>query len=211
MRPTNKSLFLVIPLLALSMACAPNHLPETTVGATTTVPQQQQNSHVVAAIVKAKKANLRDKPSETANVAGLVNKGDLLSLMREEPTGPWYQVRHSETGIEGWIHGNTIALLQVVGTPNTTSARVADTNSVSVQGVPAASPTKPDTPPPASRTSQSASGKSYVNVDGVRVPSPVFSDTRPEGASARCRDGSYSFSRNRRGTCSHHGGVALWY
>lgn len=28
---------------------------------------------------------------------------------------------------------------------------------------------------------------------------------------AVCRDGSISLSRNRRGTCSHHGGVAQWY
>ena len=32
----------------------------------------------------------------------------------------------------------------------------------------------------------------------------------PSGASARCRDGSYSFSANRSGTCSRHGGVAQW-
>ncbi|WP_289161349.1 DUF3761 domain-containing protein [uncultured Parabacteroides sp.] len=27
---------------------------------------------------------------------------------------------------------------------------------------------------------------------------------------ATCRDGTYSFSRGGRGTCSHHGGVARW-
>src|SRR3989449_5751163 len=32
----------------------------------------------------------------------------------------------------------------------------------------------------------------------------------PTGATARCRDGTYSFSRHRSGTCSHHGGVAAW-
>jgi hypothetical protein len=32
----------------------------------------------------------------------------------------------------------------------------------------------------------------------------------PTGASAKCRDGTYSFSAHRRGTCSHHGGVAVW-
>jgi hypothetical protein len=32
----------------------------------------------------------------------------------------------------------------------------------------------------------------------------------PPGATARCRDGTYSFSRHRSGTCSHHGGVARW-
>lgn len=34
--------------------------------------------------------------------------------------------------------------------------------------------------------------------------------TVPFGATARCRDGTYSHSTSRRGTCSHHGGVAEW-
>jgi len=32
----------------------------------------------------------------------------------------------------------------------------------------------------------------------------------PTGATAQCRDGSYSFSQHHSGTCSHHGGVAVW-
>lgn len=32
----------------------------------------------------------------------------------------------------------------------------------------------------------------------------------PAGATARCRDGSYSYSQHRQGTCSWHGGVAEW-
>ncbi|HYH79730.1 MAG TPA: DUF4236 domain-containing protein [Longimicrobium sp.] len=32
----------------------------------------------------------------------------------------------------------------------------------------------------------------------------------PAGASAICRDGTYSYSANRRGTCSWHGGVGQW-
>jgi hypothetical protein len=32
----------------------------------------------------------------------------------------------------------------------------------------------------------------------------------PPGATARCSDGTYSFSTTRSGTCSHHGGVAVW-
>ncbi|MFJ9413329.1 DUF3761 domain-containing protein [Streptomyces sp. NPDC101227] len=31
------------------------------------------------------------------------------------------------------------------------------------------------------------------------------------GATARCRDGSLSYSAHHQGTCSHHGGVAVWY
>lgn len=51
----------------------------------------------------------------------------------------------------------------------------------------------------------------YTNTDGQRVQSPTYYSTIPQGATAKCKDGTYSFSRNRRGTCSHHGGVSVWY
>ena len=35
-------------------------------------------------------------------------------------------------------------------------------------------------------------------------------DNNPAGATAQCKDGSYSHSKDRRGACSHHGGVAKW-
>lgn len=50
----------------------------------------------------------------------------------------------------------------------------------------------------------------YTNSRGNVVQSPTRYDAPPEGATAKCRDGSYSFSQSRRGTCSHHGGVAQW-
>ena len=50
----------------------------------------------------------------------------------------------------------------------------------------------------------------YTNSKGERVQSPTYYDKAPAGATALCRDGTYSFSRNRRGTCSRHGGVARW-
>lgn len=42
------------------------------------------------------------------------------------------------------------------------------------------------------------------------APPSVRAPRYPSGASAVCRDGSVSFSASRRGTCSHHGGVAEW-
>ncbi|MBA3898256.1 MAG: DUF3761 domain-containing protein [Sphingomonadaceae bacterium] len=33
----------------------------------------------------------------------------------------------------------------------------------------------------------------------------------PNGATAKCRDNTYSSSAHRSGTCSRHGGVAQWY
>jgi 5-methylcytosine-specific restriction endonuclease McrA len=43
----------------------------------------------------------------------------------------------------------------------------------------------------------------------LAVPAAVASSP-PPGATALCRDGTYSFSRHRSGTCSYHGGVARW-
>ena len=51
----------------------------------------------------------------------------------------------------------------------------------------------------------------YTNSNGQQVHSPAYSSGGvPTGATAICRDGTYSFSQHRRGTCSHHGGVAKW-
>ncbi|MBQ3352665.1 G5 domain-containing protein [Candidatus Saccharibacteria bacterium] len=49
---------------------------------------------------------------------------------------------------------------------------------------------------------------SYTNAYGNQVCRP--STTYSSGATAVCRDGTYSSSQSRRGTCSHHGGVAQW-
>jgi hypothetical protein len=54
--------------------------------------------------------------------------------------------------------------------------------------------------------------KTYVNSDGNTVPSPArTSDGQPPaGATAQCKDGTYSSSQHRQGTCSGHGGVGRW-
>ena len=79
-------------------------------------------------------------------------------------------------------------------------------------------------PPPAyARTSVSAtwsqpdeadltSHEHYRNKSGQDVHSPAKTTNGrvPTGASAKCVDGTYSFSRHHSGTCSRHGGVAQW-
>ena len=52
----------------------------------------------------------------------------------------------------------------------------------------------------------------YVNKAGNTVHRPAHTKdgSVPNGASAKCLDGTYSFSQSRRGTCSHHGGVSQW-
>ncbi len=57
---------------------------------------------------------------------------------------------------------------------------------------------------------QSCGNGTYVNSAGNTVCSPYSSPSPPEGATAQCGDGTYSFSQSRSGTCSHHGGVSVW-
>ena|ERR1035437_10089064 len=63
---------------------------------------------------------------------------------------------------------------------------------------------------PSNATSNLSNDNFYTNVNNNQVHSPAYSNSVPAGASAQCRDGTYSFSQHRSGTCSHHGGVAQW-
>lgn len=69
-----------------------------------------------------------------------------------------------------------------------------------------------DTPTAQDPDSQLVEHGHYINKDGNVVHSPAHSKTGevPAGATARCRDGTFSFSQHRRGTCSRHGGVSDW-
>lgn len=57
-------------------------------------------------------------------------------------------------------------------------------------------------------TSSASCGEDYYkNVDGNCIHRP---SDNPSGATAKCKDGSYSYSQHRQGTCSGHSGVAEW-
>ena len=75
---------------------------------------------------------------------------------------------------------------------------------------PAQIQTKAATPTPKA-DSDLSNNNYYTNSAGNTVHSPAYAPSIPSGASAKCGDGTYSFSQSRRGTCSHHGGVAIWY
>ncbi len=85
------------------------------------------------------------------------------------------------------------------GYPSCDQSRLTDPQKESVAKPPRSEPAEPADPP-----------RYYTNSAGERVQSPTYSATVPAGATAQCRDGTYSFSRNHRGTCSHHGGVSKW-
>jgi resuscitation-promoting factor RpfB len=73
-------------------------------------------------------------------------------------------------------------------------------------------PSSPSQPAPQQQKSQPkcTDNGTYTNSKGETVKRPENCSATPQGATAQCRDGSYSFSQSRRGTCSHHGGVAKW-
>lgn len=65
--------------------------------------------------------------------------------------------------------------------------------------------TTPQTP--SSTLTSCPSSDCYVNSAGQSFAGPVQSDTPPAGTTVECRDGTYSSSQSRRGTCSHHEGI----
>jgi hypothetical protein len=65
-------------------------------------------------------------------------------------------------------------------------------------------------PARSAQESSSCDGDYYRNSDGNCVHRPQQAAAPLPGATARCNDGTYSFSQHRQGTCSGHRGVAQW-
>lgn len=81
------------------------------------------------------------------------------------------------------------------------AAAAAPTAPAAAPAAPAAAPAKPAAPaaPAAApaKPEKPAKGEKSVNGDAT-------------GATAKCKDGSFSHSKTHTGTCSRHGGVAEW-
>jgi hypothetical protein len=45
----------------------------------------------------------------------------------------------------------------------------------------------------------------------VLAPAKTPAPAHPSGATAKCNDGTFSYSAHHSGSCSHHGGVAVFY
>uniref|UniRef100_UPI0015F0E4D4 DUF3761 domain-containing protein n=1 Tax=Amycolatopsis pittospori TaxID=2749434 RepID=UPI0015F0E4D4 len=131
------------------------------------------------------------------------------------PTGrvtqPSGTVLTTPTSTSGWAPPTTAptttATPQALVPPTTAPVEVP--TSVNV-------PTPKPTPRPKATSAAKApnpvdcGGDYYRNADGDCVHRPATGPGAADGATALCKDGSYSYSQNRRGTCSGHGGVRTW-
>ena len=115
----------------------------------------------------------------------------------------------------GFVSEPTTTPANKVVTPTVTETRVtkpADTWALPQKTVTETVSNTKKAPTAVDTSDNLSNDNYYTNVDGNEVHAPAYSldEDIPAGASAKCRDGTYSFSQNRRGTCSHHGGVATW-
>jgi Protein of unknown function (DUF3761) len=63
---------------------------------------------------------------------------------------------------------------------------------------------------PAADATAAAPAAAKSSTASKSAPTAAASNTDPTGATAKCKDGTYSKSKHHSGTCSSHGGVAEW-
>ena len=133
--------------------------------------------------------NLRYEPNAKSYRLTVIPKGTAVTI-DEDCDCKWVPVEYN--GYIGYISTKYLS---------NTPVRKAYTSTRTSNSLPSYTSTS---------TRRTGGVRYYTNTYGNRVQSPTYYDSRPSGATALCRDGSYSFSQSRRGTCSHHGGVARW-
>ena len=100
------------------------------------------------------------------------------------------------------------------GTTSTATGRGACSGHGGVQkatkGKPASdAPAAAAAPPAATAPAPTTPGAAKSSAS-KSAPTAAASNTDPTGATAKCKDGTYSKSQHHSGTCSRHGGVAEW-
>lgn len=177
---------------AVVATTSPSSTPATLFDNSSNTKKVNSNSSIENAanssISQSKKSRMATVISENVNLRGSPDSNG--TVIDEIPEGAELQVIRqkgawffvSYLGRSGWVHGNTIKLSENAEVLSDVSQTAPKNNSPRTQSTP--------NPP---RTE------------------PRIEKSNPSGATARCADGSLSYSASRRGTCSHHGGVAEWF
>lgn len=139
--------------------------------------------------------NLRLMPTTSARVITVIPKGTPVTL-DDDCDCKWIPVSYN--GLVGYVSSSYLS--KVKPAYSTSSNSTVEYSQASSNY----------TYPQKSANHPIGRVRYYTNSGGERVQSPTYYKRTPNGATALCRDGTYSFSRSRRGTCSGHGGVARW-
>jgi hypothetical protein len=86
----------------------------------------------------------------------------------------------------------------------------AATTPTVAKPAPAAAPAPATAAPATAAPATAAPAQAKSSTASKSVPTATAGNTDPTGATAKCKDGTYSKSQHRSGTCSKHGGVADW-
>jgi len=90
-----------------------------------------------------------------------------------------------------------------------TTSNGASAASAAPAPAPAPAPRAPSAAPPAPTPAPSAPSAAAKTPSSAPKASPTVNT--PENATAKCKDGTFSFAKQHSGACSRHGGVAEWY
>jgi pyruvate/2-oxoglutarate dehydrogenase complex dihydrolipoamide acyltransferase (E2) component len=97
------------------------------------------------------------------------------------------------------------------GTTSTATGRGACSGHGGVQkavkSTAAAAPAAAESPAPAAAPTPASSAAAAKAAPAAKSAATT-GNTDPTGATAKCKDGTYSKSKQHKGSCSHHGGVA---
>jgi Protein of unknown function (DUF3761) len=86
----------------------------------------------------------------------------------------------------------------------------AATTAAATVAAPAAAPAPAPAAPAGAMTAAKPAAAAKSATASKSAPTAAASNTDPTGATAKCKDGTYSKSQHHSGTCSSHGGVAEW-
>jgi hypothetical protein len=178
----------VLLLLVIACSCPDNKTNQTSQTYSTPVPNAS-NTATTQPLVSNTPAALK---SSSAKSASVISEN---AYLRQSPNGAVLQTLPIAAKVEvirqkgAWFY---VSYGNAKGWMHGNTIRYDNQNNNL--------PETRSTPKPASRTSTDN-----------KYESTTVDKTNPSGATAKCRDGTLSYSQNRRGTCSHHGGVAVWY
>lgn len=194
-------LVLVFLLGGVASATEPDHIKQARLEREQAAQQAKQAKQQEEQARRQAEEEARNK--ETTQEVSETQKVSFESQTKDDASLPKGQTKVVQEGQDG----EKTIVYTVAYKGGTETSRAVKSESVTKQSIPKVTAVGTYVAPAPSVSAPSSSGGGYTNSQGNYVPSP---SSNPAGATARCRDGTYSYSQSRRGTCSHHGGVATW-